>query len=54
MSAIPFCHHINGIEKQKSQSVKQLNVKGTVPSKSVAAMWREALIVVTVFFLIPV
>lgn len=44
MPTTRFFEWLNGIEKQKSESIIQLNVKGPVESKSVAAMWREALI----------
>lgn len=44
MSTIQLFDWLDGIEKQKSESIKELNVKGTVQSKAVATMWTEALI----------
>lgn len=42
MSTIQLFDRLDGIEKQKPESIERLNVKGTVQPKSVAAMWREA------------
>lgn len=44
MSTIQLFDWLDGIEKQKSESIEQRNVKGTVQSKAVAAMRREALV----------